>query len=286
MTAKKIFGAWFDEAERGKMLVLGGFFAPLTDIHSMAKDWREMKQSLGLHPWVEIKWKLPQDHDTRRQLEKAGHTTRELAENALNTISEWSQITVLAGGMIDVRRDWWQQILGKTSSRDFYCEGLRYLLQRLGEEAVETGWDASIVICDTPSLGKKKKRLGAIRRGATAHYEIYKRCYERGSDVGPGRRYPDTPLSELPFYPSLLVGDATFDDMLQVADVIVGAIADWVVSVRKGKRDVWLVECIKKLVPLFRSRHGSPDFWGDGFFLWPKKEKEKLWPQLRSSLRN
>jgi len=284
MTTNKFFGAWFDESERGDMLVVGGFFAPLTDIDSMVKDWRQMKESLGLCPWAEVKWKLSQHHNARKELEKAGHTTRELAENALNIITKWPHVTVLVGVMIDVRREWWRQILGKTSSRDFYCEGLRYLLQRLGEESIEMQWNGCLVVCDTPSLGKEKKCLGAIRRSATAHYEIYKRCYELGSGVGPGRNHPNSPFSHLPFYPSLLVGDATFDDMLQVADVIVGAVADWVASVRKGKGDDWLVECIEKLVPLFRSRHGKPDFWGDGFFLWPKKAKAEVWFKLKSSL--
>lgn len=282
MTIEKLSGAWFDESERGNILAIGGFFVPLTAIHSMTIDWRDLKKALGIFPWSEIKWKLPQNHKARKQLEEAGHTTYELAEKALNVIAKWAHITILVGVMVDVRREWWQQILGKLSPRDFYCEGLHYLLQRLGEEAVEAKWDGCIVVCDTPSLGKKKTRMGAIRRGSTAHYEIYKRYYERSPDVGPGRNYPNTPLANLSFYPSLLVGDATFDDMLQVADMIVGAVADWVASVQKDESKDWLISCIKKLAPKLRSRHGNPGFWGDGFFLWPGQAE--LWSKLQRSL--
>jgi len=274
----KLFGAWFDEAERGNILVLGGFFAPFVAVNSLVSDWRNLKKSLGLEPWAEVKWKLSQKHPTRRQLEKASHTTRELSKKAVETIATWPTVTGLVAVMIETRREettrMIKDLFGMSASvRDFYCEALEYLLQRLAEEAEEDQWDGCFVACDTPGLGKGKLRWGKLWREPAAHYKKYKNCFEVGPGHGPGKRFSEKSLCSLGFYPSLLIADATFDDMLQIADVIVGCIADWVGSVSNGDVDPWLLGLAKKMAGILRSQHGSPNFWGDGLILWPPQSE-------------
>lgn len=284
--AAEPFGAWFDESERSDILALGGFFAPINDMGSLVSDWRKMKASMGLDLWAEVKWKLPENHRTRRQLEAAGYTTRELSEEAVKTIMDKTNITSLVAIMIESRREETKHMIKRRfnmrpSVRDFYCEALQYLLQRLAEEAEERNWGGCIVFCDNPGLGKKKLRMGKLWRESTAHYKKYKNCYESGPGTGPGRRLSNKSLSALGFYPSLVVADATFDDMLQIADVIVGCIADWVSCIAKDKEDAWLQELVAQLMRILRNKHGSPKFWGDGLVLWPRNE---LWHKARKAV--
>lgn len=247
-----------------------------------------MKVSLNLDPWAEVKWKLPKDHHTRRKLEDAGFTTRELSEKALETITKQPTITALVTIMIESRREETKNMINRIfrispSVRDFYCQALGYLLQRLAEEAEETHWAGCIVVCDNPSLGKKKFRMGTLWREPTAHYKKYKNCYESGPGVGPGRNFSEKSLYALGFYPSLVVADATFDDMLQIADIIVSCTADWVSHIEKDQEDAWLQERFIQLAKILRNKHGSPEFWGDGLVLWPRNE---LWHKARRAVEN
>jgi len=285
---RNFFGAWFDESERGNILALGGFFAPITKVDSLVSGWRDMKVSLNLDPWAEVKWKLSEDHPTRKQLEAADHTTRELSEKALEIITNQATITGLVTVMIESRREDTKNMIKRVSKilpsvRDFYCEALGYLLQRLAEGAEEDYWTSCIIVCDNPGLGKKKFRMGKLWREPTAHYKKYKNCYENGPGVGPGKKLSEKGLYALRFYPSLVVADATFDDMLQIADIIVGCTADWVSHIAKDKEDTWLQERFIQLVGILRNKYGSPGFWGDGLVLWPRNE---LWYKVRRAVEN
>jgi hypothetical protein len=276
---------WVDESEKGSLLAVGGVLVEWDAVLGIIQQWHQMKVELGLDPHAEVKWNLPQGHPTRKRLESQARTTRDLAEKAIQTIVS-TEIYCIVAVMFDLRQlAWWKRIWSKASVRDFYCEGLRYVLQRAAEEVVERQASGCVVVCDTPGLGKDRFVSGSIRRGPKALEEAYAKWYVAGVEVGPGWRHHHGALKEIGFHPSALVSDATFHDMLQIADVVVGITRDWVVSVEERKSEAWLVEQMKALSQRFRSRHGYgvPPFWGDGLILWP--HQDILYQHLQQSLK-
>ncbi len=279
---------WVDESEKGSLLIVGGVLVEWDTVLGIIQRWREMKVRLGLDPDAEVKWNLPQGHPTRKKLEDQARTTRDLTERAIQTIVSTEMFCIVAV-MSDLRQlDWWKKIWNRASVRDFYCEGLRYVLQRAAEEVVEGEATGCVVVCDTPGLGKDEFISGSIRRGPKAVEKAYAKWYTEGIGVGPGGRHHHGALREIGFHPSILVSDATFHDMLQIADVVVGITRDWVASVQEGKSEAWLIKQMKALSRRFRSRHGlssygSPSFWGDGLILWPPQDP--LRQHLQQSLR-
>ncbi len=187
-------------------------------------------------------------------------------------------LTCVAVVMLEQRNiPLWKKFWSKASVRDFYCEGLKYLIQRVAEEVVEAKLQDCVVVCDTPELGTKSFASGAIRRGPRAVEKTYGDWYRHGVSVGPGRKHHGGPLADIGFHPSI------YHDMLQIADVVAGVTREWVVAVRDNRANSWEVDCFKAVSVRFRIRHGNPDFFGDGFVLWPWDNE--LWTSLQRSVR-
>lgn len=273
---------WVDESEKGEILAVGGVLVKWDSTVAIVQQWREMKQSLGLEPDDEVKWSLPSEHPTRTRLKARGHTTRDLCEKTVECISSMDLYCVVALMFEQRQLARWKAFWSKASIRDFYCEGLKYVVQRAAEEVVETTATGCVVICDTPELGKRQFTQGSIRRGARAVEDAYKEWHRNGVGPGPGRLHHPGPLKEIGFHPSVLVADATHHDMLQLADVVVGLTSNWIAAVGSGKADPWLIERVKAVRARFRARHGSPQCWGDGLVLWPWQNE--LWEGLKRSL--
>lgn len=124
-----------DESEQGTILGVGGFYASLGHLSGIEAAWRKMKvENLGLDADDELKWNLPEDHPTRIKLDAAGKGGRTRNEVMIDTLTSLP-LTFLCVVMRDIRASWWQELIGRRSVRDFYCEGLRYALQRFGDEA-------------------------------------------------------------------------------------------------------------------------------------------------------
>lgn len=282
--AKEMSGLsfWVDESEKGDLLAVGGILIATDEVPGTIKKWRDVKTQNGLDPTDEIKWNLPQGHPTRSALEARNRTTRELLQMVIEFIAQQDALTCVVAVMFDTRNlSWWRKWWPGASARDFYCEGMKYLLQRVAEECLERNKAWCVVICDKPELGRESFIYSSIRRGSLAAEEAYRDWYENGVGTGPGGRYQG-PLSKLCFHPSLLSAHAKFHDMLQIADVVVGVTRKWVASVKEGRCDSWVIQQIKRLQPRFRQRYGRPGFWGDGLILWPCPDT--LWKELKSSL--
>jgi hypothetical protein len=275
---------WVDESEKGDMLVVAGVLVNFEVVPCIIRDWRQMKSGLGLLGDAEVKWNLPSKHPTRQALEQQGKRTKDLCDEAANFVARRDDLTCAAVVMLEQRRDlrFWKKIWPKASVRDFYCEGLKYLIQRAAEEVVEAKLQGCVVICDTPELGKKPFDRGTIRRGPGAVEQTYRDWYYSGVGVGPGKRDHEGPLAKIGFHPSVLTGDATYHDMLQIADVIAGLTREWVDAVRAKRPSSWEVDLFKVVSVHFRSRHGNPRFFGDGFVLWPRQNE--LWASLQQSV--
>lgn len=276
---------WVDESEKGDLLVVAGVLTAWAAVPSIVKDWRQVKADLKLPEEAELKWNLPSGHPTRQELERAGKTTKELCVNATDFVAGREDLICIAVVMLEKRNiPFWKNMLWpKVSVRDFYCEGLKYILQRAAEEVVEAGWQGCVVVCDTPELGTKYFTSGSIRRRPRVVEKEYQKWYQQGVGVGPGRRYHQGPLADIHFHPSVLVGDATYHDMLQIADVVAGVTRAWVDSVRANHGSSGEVDLFKAISVRLRRRHGNPDFFGDGFVLWPPHDE--LWKALQQSVR-
>ncbi len=277
---------WVDESEKGDMLIIAGLLAHWAVVPDIVNDWRRVKTALGLPPDAEVKWNLPSGHPTRRALEQGGKTTKDLCAKAADFVAGCGDLTCAAVAMLEQRRNlqsWKKWIWPKASVRDFYCEGLKYIIQRAAEEVVETRLQGCVVVCDTPELGKTHFARGAIRRGREAVKQAYQDWYRNGVGIGPGRQYHNGPLESIRFHPSLLIGDATYHDMLQIADVVAGVTREWVDAVRAQRLTSWEVDRFKAVSVRFRRRHGNQSFFGDGFVLWPWQKE--LWTSLQQSVR-
>jgi len=275
---------WVDESEKDKILVVACVLAEWAAVPNIVKGWREVKVQLKLPPEAEIKWNLPHEHPTRQTLEQNGKTTKDLRAEAVEFVKNRDDFTCIAAAMLEQRKDtlFWRKLWPKASVRDFYCEGLKYLIQRAAEEVVEAELQDCVVVCDTPELGTKPFVFRAIRRGREAVKKAYQDWCRNGVGVGPGREHHDGPLTDIGFHPSILIGDATYHDMLQIADIIAGVTREWVEAVCMRHTNSWEVHLFKAVSVRFRRRHGTPDFFGDGFVLWPPKKD--CWDRLKKSL--
>lgn len=276
---------WVDESEKGDLLVVAGVLTAWAAVPSIVRGWRQVKAAFELRPEAELKWNLPSGHPTRQALEQAGKTTKDLCDSATHFIAKREDLWCIAIVMLEQRNiSWWKKVLWpKASVRDFYCEGLKYLLQRAAEEVVEASCQDCIVVCDTLELGSKFFELGSIRRGPGVVKKEYQEWYQQGVEVGPGRQHHQGPLADIGFHPSVLVGDATYHDMLQIADAVAGVTRAWVDAVRANRGSSREVGLFKDVSVRFRRRHGNPDFFGDGFVLWPWQNV--LWTALQQSVR-
>lgn len=215
---------WIDESEREPLLALGGVIVEWSAVVGLVQQWRAMKVSVGLRPDSEVKWNLPRRHQVREDLARAGLLTRDLLAKAVQCLASLTlSMSFIVIAMFDKRRmDWWKIIWPKASARDFYCEALKYTVQRAAEEVTETGASGCVVICDTPELGTREFAGGSIRRGRKAVEKEYAQWYEQGVGVGPGRQHHRGALKSVGFHPSIFVADATYHDVLQIVDVAVG----------------------------------------------------------------
>jgi len=240
----------------------------------------------GLPEDVEIKWSLSEKHPTRLLLDKLGKSTKDLAEASISFIQKREDITCLAAVMTECRSVpiWRKVIWSGASVRDFYCEGLRYVLQRVAEEVELESISQTTIVLDTPSLGKAKFSRGTIERGTRGVFERYRDWYASGVGPGPSRAISQKPLQDLGFDPAVLVSAASYHDLLQVADVVVGCTTSWVKDIVRGARSSFATELTKQLSANFRNRYPSAGhFFGDGFVLWPMDLP--LWTNLQHSLR-
>jgi len=235
-------------------------------------------------------------HSAGARTTKTKRTTKDLCLEATNFVAQRNDLTCVAAVMLETRKDESRlkkqredisrlnkRNRPKAGVRDFYCEGLKYLIQRAAEEVVEASLQGCVVICDTPELGKKSFAAGAIRRGPGAVENAYRDWYRSGVRVGPSKQHHEGPLARIGFQPSVLTGDATYHDMLQIADVVAGVTREWVDAVRTNHSSSWELDRFKAVSVRFRRRHGNPDFFGDGFILWPWQNQ--LWASLKRSVK-
>lgn len=278
----KTFAAYLDESEKGRFLAVGGFFCSLESTRQVVKRWRGLKQGYRLPATQEVKWSASPD-----LLAILKNEAKQFYDDVVAAISSIDEIRCFVSVHREVRNlRWWKRnVSAKASVRDFYCEAFRYFVQRVQSRAAEESWRHVAIICDTPELGRAPERPLSgtkIRRGRNAVYETYRQFQEKGGlGVKDGKEYP--PLDDSVFHPAVLVSDATYHDMLQIADCIVGCTLDWVAAVAAGEETTRgeVARFVHLSGRFLKTEYGR--IFGEGLVLWPSDEE--LWQKLQASLR-
>ncbi len=274
---------YVDESEQDPFLGVGGFYANLAHLPQIEAAWRDMKvEDLGLDPDDELKWNLPEDHPTRKKLDASGKGGRRPNEAMIDTLTS-QPVTFVCVVMRDNRKPGWPQIVKKRSARDFYCEGLKYVLQRFGEEAhTRSGDEPWLCVVDRPEglkkIGLHWRSTQWLEHGPKAAHELYRKVMAEGPGRGP--QGDVRPLRQARFASGLFVGHASHDDLLQMADCISGAVTSLVKDSARGSATDWLVGLTKAMVTGFRG--GRATMFGNGLIVWPMDLD--LWNSLKQRL--
>lgn len=265
------------------ILTVGGILLCAEKVSEIVKKWRDLKRDMGLPEDAELKYNLPKDSPTRKILEKQGISPFALTNKGLDFLVQMqSSITAIVAIMVDRRR---RADRGpETNVLQFYCEGLRFCLQRVAEEAQLLNVSSVFVISDTPpSLGKGDPvYYNSICYGRNVVQEAYKHWYKAGVGGGPRNRNGAGILKDLGFSSSILYTNATYEDVLQVADLSVSGVGKWIKEVLRGHIPRQHIEQVRRFASIFRKRHGKPGFWGDGLVLWPPDKD--LWESLKTQI--
>jgi len=283
---------YVDESEQGDLLAVGGFYADLRDLPRIEAAWRDMKSTqLGLDGDDELKWSLPEGHPTRKKLDAAGMAGRMRNEAMIGVLRELP-ITLVCAVMRENRGSGWLSVIGRRSVRDFYCEGLRYVLQRFGDEAQGRGDEEPwLCVVDKPeglhrmvaqfhgtTIRPPWRSASLLEHESKAAHALYRTAMCGGPGNGPRGQVP--PLRQIAFISGLLMGHGSHDDLLQVADCVVGVTGSCVKSISSGNASDWRVDQLRALVPKFRG--GRSGMFRDGFMLWP--QERDLWSALKNRL--
>jgi hypothetical protein len=287
-----ILSIWIDESVNEKVqpcgaMVVGGVLIDLDKVPNVVRGWHGLKKRLNLPPSIEIKWNPSKG--LKKKYEECKVSYKELRVKSIEFIAGCEDLQCIVAVMREERTGVKNEKDMKPDRKnyplsDFYCEGLKYVLQRAAEEVCETNAESCFVVCDTPNLGKKEKFEGCLRRGQKALEKTYSEWYWTGGvDVGPGREKYVGPLKDISFHPSVLIADATYNDMLQIADIVVGAISEWVEDISQNKWEEQWKGLILNLCKRIRSKHGTAGtFFGDGLIIHPPEWD--LWKRLKESI--
>lgn len=258
----------YDNAQR--CMAVGGFWLPCEGVNDTMRRLEEVKDKFGLVVRDEIKWSLGQGHPTRKKLDCGKVDWKTVRERLFLAICRLEWLTFVVIIMRDVRNldKWKTSVWKKAGLEDFYCEAVRYFLQRAAEEAELSGWSRAMLICDQPNLGGQRFQHGSIYRGPQALFEAYKEWYERGVGMGPGRQRSSRPLKALRFDAAPYLSRAADHPLLQVADLVVGATLRLFLNERFARSSLVRYGLSLRL----RRRYGHPGFWGDGLTVHPQVE--------------
>lgn len=286
-----MYGFWIDESlkevtdpSQKPLIAVGGFYIPILESQYCISAWQALKRTFGIDEDSEIKWNLPKKHPTRIEIEQKQIDYWKFRKSALELLESWQFFFCVVSILKDKRdRCLWQWDRIRPSCVDLYSECLKYSLQRVAEESCDSKWMYCLVISDRFSTGKGKIEIGAVRKGPNIIQEYYNRLYREGVGGGPNSLYENHTLKNLNFYPSILMSDATYDDLIQIADFVVSCTADWVFDTLYNTKKTFSTECMKILAPRFRNVSQTTfGFFKDGFNPYPFDDEEIL--KLKLSL--
>ena len=270
---------WLDESytSRSDLFVFGGFSCLTPDLGTISDSWCFLKSSLGLDSEDELKYTLGKGHPSRKTLDSTGKTHRVRVPMMLNRISEMP-ITIVATTV-----DEWRRANDKRPT-DQYPMAFRWVVrgfaQGIDESDVSSIGPHFVIVDSPPDLGKLDRAAISMRmrshfkdRGKYA-FNVYKDMYEhpqRFTSSSPGPS-----LKRMNFLPGLLSSHGKYSDFLQIADVIVGVVREYVSYMKSEDEDslVWQEENMRRLLPKFR--RSDWDIVGFGYFPHSNTVKRRI----------
>jgi hypothetical protein len=213
-----------DESLRRNVIAVGGYIVTADRLTELVRAWRALKRDVfGIDPRAELKYTLDERHPTRALLDAAGWTQARRVPVMLETIAAMD-VLVLVDVLVDLRED--------ERPDQFYLDALGWCVRRAANEVDGDTDGPHWVIADMPPQAgeldaeRVSDRLRAMHEHVgTAAFDHYQRLYLEQQPLGWGRGQP---LRELGFAPTLLAAHARHSDLIQVADVVVGTVRDFV----------------------------------------------------------
>lgn len=217
---------FLDETERvgGKILLVGGYFIPRTSLRKLDGCMERVKKRMKIPLGATIKWNLrdPMCRTawtilTQGRGVKARTARVEKLRSILFKSLQTLGITAMAA---TIEREAHDSVL------DAWKEGMKYILQRLCIEMKERralikgprNYPFLEVIHDWPSGDQRVEDV----------FSSYVEAYEEGYGFFPGQLRELSPLRAMGACPCMLVTTVRYSYALQVADMILGAIGDFI----------------------------------------------------------
>ena len=218
------------------VFVFGGYFLLVNRLGSFLDCITRVKGRYGLEPDDPVKWNLK---DTRL---KEAYETRG-KKNLWNQLIEVSEdiraelANLLKKHDAIVMACALERLSEYTDRRDCYRWALENLLQRVGlmlKQEDNYSCPSVIIIMDWPQKGQEK-----------GLFDIYTAGYYHGQAIDSGQEYFSGPLVCLRAFDSLVFSSTLHSAPLQVADIVVGIIRDFLVWCYKGTNE----QRVKKFFP-------------------------------------
>lgn len=263
---------WLDESYRSRYITLGGFFCHSANTGQVANIWRGLKQSFGLEPESELKYTISEDHPSRAGLDEGGWVQAVRVPAMLAAIADMPLVIVVT--TIEDGR-----LAHDRHVTDMYPDALRWVLRGFAIGVHGPEQHHHLVITDAPPgvgdlrrVAVSRRMRSLLRSRGTYAFDIYRDLYEHIQHTST-IQWPS--LRELGFESCLLSSHARYSDHLQIADVIVGAVRDFVEYNLQGANSwgqlpepSWRDENLGVLMPRFR-RQGDL-VWNRGFGFFPE----------------
>jgi hypothetical protein len=219
------------------VFVFGGYFLALNSLGSLLDRIARVKGEYGLEPDDPVKWNLKDS-----SLKKA-YEVRNKGELWNQLIKVSDDIRAELVGLLEeheaiVMACALERLSEYTDQQDCYRWALENLLQRVGLVLKQEGslsCPSVIVIMDWPQR-KQDKGL----------FDIYAAGYHYGQAIDSAQDYFSGPLVHLGAFDSLLFGSTLHSVPLQVADITVGIIKDFLIWCYKGANE----QKVRRFFPL------------------------------------
>jgi hypothetical protein len=179
---------------------------------------------------------MEKSHPSRAPLDTAGWIQSQRVPVMLDRIAELG-VLVLADVLVDIRPE--------IQPEQLYLDGLKWCLRRVANEVGRDTDGPHWAIVDMPPQAGELDAEGVSSRlrrmhehVGTAAFDLYGRLWLQPEGFGPGGFEflgPQArPLRELGFMPTLVAAHARHSDLLQIADVVVGCLRDFVCRCVEG----------------------------------------------------
>lgn len=222
------------------VFVFGGYFLAADRLGDFLVAISKRKSRHGLSPEDPVKWNLKdtslervyQERGREDLLKQAIQASDEIRADLARLAREFDVI-VMACAL--------ERLYEHVDRRDCYRWALENFLQRMGlmlkgrAEAEEVAPPSLVLVMDWPQ-----------RKSDKGLFDIYAAGYHHGKAEDSGQLYFSGPLRELSTFDSLVFGSTLHSTPLQLADIIVGIIRDFLRWCYKGTNE----QRVRKFFPL------------------------------------